>query len=802
MSKILRRIVFGVICLVFVALAGAGGWLATSLPWRFPLFETRIDVRGLAKPVRVVPDDDGVPTITAETDEDAYFALGYVHARDRFWQMESMRRLGAGRLAEILGAPALASDKWMRTLGLYRLAQQSADALPERTKKALVAYAQGVNQWLATDFGLPALEFALLRYKPEPWKPADSLVWGKIMAARLGGNWQDEALRARLAAKIGPAKVRELWPSYPADAPVTIASTAPDDGTRLAAGLAAGFADLPDWPLAPTGAPKGASNVWALAPTRTDTAGAILANDPHLGFQAPILWYLARIEGPGLNVSGATVPGVPFHILGHNAVIAWGLTSTQSDITDLFIEKLADGDPERYLTPDGPKSFETRDEVIRVKGGRNVRLVVRASRHGPVISDLRGHMGGIIGDGYVVSLAATYLWPGDTTAAAFHDINRAADWIAFNRAAAHLQAPQQNIAYADTLGAIGFLTAGLVPNRRAGRGYVPTNGWTGETDWDGFVSFAELPKLYKPTEGFVINANNRIVPPDYRHFLGFDWAPPYRAQRIRQMLEDAASVGATGQARMQRDARSLMATDLLGPMLEAQPKSPLAKKAHAMLAKWDRVMSRARPEPLIFMAWLGALNRALYGDELGELTDVFLGTRPLLVKSILTRRKDWCDDTRTADKESCGDILAGSLDTAVNALADAHGNDPTAWLWGDVHKAVFRHPLFTRLPVINLLADLEIASDGGNATINRGAVRLNDKSAPYAHVHGAGYRAIYDLKDIKRSRFIIATGQSGNPLSLNYRNLLKPWQAGRLLREDPPKRKADKREGFTLVPVK
>ena len=245
-----------------------------------------------------------------------------------------------------------------------------------------------------------------------------------------------------------------------------------------------------------------------------------------------------------------------------------------------------------------------------------------------------------------------------------------------------------------------------------------------------------------------------------------------------------------------------MADDLLPILLDAPaPNTPLAKKAHAMVSKWDHVMARERPEPLIFMAWLMTLNRALYGDELGELTDEFIGARALLVKSILTQRKVWCDDTRTPDTETCADILTRSFAAAVDMLAKNYGADAGKWKWGAAHRATFRHSLFTHVPVVRYLADLVVETDGGDATVNRGAMRLADKSAPFAHVHGAGYRAIYDLKELNRSRFIIATGQSGNPLSLNYRSMLSSWSEGRILRENPPRRAADKREGFTLVPV-
>jgi penicillin G amidase len=801
MNRSIRFAVLLVFGMAVSAVLGGGAWLATSLHWLWPTGENRIttpglEQGGLEKPVQIVRDENGVPAITAETDNDAYFALGFVHAQDRFWQMEMMRRFGAGRLAEILGAPALASDKWMRTLGLYRLAERQVKDLADPVRETLEAYAKGVNYWMQTDFGLPALEFALLRYKPEPWKLADSLVWGKIMAARLGGNWRDEVLRARMAKRIAPEKVRELWPAYPSDAPITIAGVDRETAVKAVAGLET----LAPWPL---GAPKGASNVWALAPSRTDTGGALLANDPHLGFQVPVMWYLARINSPGLQLTGATVPGVPFHILGHNGRIAWGITSTQSDVTDLFIEKLADGDPEQYVSVDGAQAFVTRDETINVKGSAPVPLAVRESNHGPVISDLRPGMGPIIGEDHVVALAATYLQPDDISAAAFYELNRAKDWIDFNRALSKFQGSQQNFAYADQKGNIGLLTAGLAPQRAGGQGYVPTAGWTGETDWNGFVPFGELPKLYKPTDGAVINANNRLVPEDFQHFLGHDWAPPYRAQRIIEMLADDGFSGSSGHARMQRDPRSLMSEELLALMLEVKPETPLAKKAVARLRKWKGVMARDRSAPLIFMAWLRTLNRQLYGDELGDLTAQFLGPRPLLVKSILTRRQHWCDDTGTDDKqETCAEILLSSLEAALADLVKRHGKDWSAWRWGDVHVATFPHPLLTHVPVLGRIADLSIESDGGDATVNRGAMRLNDNASPFAHIHGAGYRAVYDLSNLNKSRYIIATGQSGNPLSSNYSDQLEPWRNGAMYRLGGSRKTSSERSGFILTPDK
>ncbi|MEK9723244.1 MAG: penicillin acylase family protein [Rhodospirillaceae bacterium] len=768
--KIALRVALGVLMVVIAAV----GWLASSLPWT----GGSPTVAGIAKTVNILRDENGVPHIAAETDDDAYFALGVAHAQDRFWQMEMMRRFGAGRLAEVLGPDVVHVDKWMRMLGLYALAEVMVDDAAPPVRSALAAYARGVNFWLDRDIGLLAPEFAVFRFTPEPWKPADSLVWGKIMANRLSLNWRGEALRARLAKVLTPEKVRELWPAYPADGPTTVAADAP-------ATAAAGLAGLAPWPA---DWPKGASNVWAVTGGSTDAGGAILANDPHLAFSAPILWYLARVETPDWQAMGATVPGVPFVILAQSGSHAWGMTTTQSDVEDLFIEKVDPAQPERYLTPDGSQPFDVRTEVIKVKGGDDVTMKVRATRHGPVISDQRADAGALVDKDHVVALSATYLKPGDRTADSFYDIVRANEWSAFKAALRLFRAPQQNFFYADTSGGIGFIAAGRVPVRAKGMGFVPTNGWTGETDWTGFIALDDLPQAPTPGERNLVNANNSVSGRTYTHFLGFDWAPPYRAERIRALLRDGESRSVVGAQAIQRDLFSGMARDLLPLMVTAAPETLAAKRALELLRNWEGAMAPDRPEPLIFSAWLLALNRALYGDELGDALADYLSDRPLTVKSILTRRQAWCDDTRTEVTESCAAILARALDLAVRALAEAHGPDVTQWRWDSEHWAHFPHKVFTRVPVLNRLADLRVATGGGNATVNRGAMRLGDPAQPFRHVHGAGYRAVYDLKDPRGSRFMIATGQSGNLLSPKYRTFLEPCAAGRYIAQGQPMR--------------
>lgn len=775
----LRKVLFsllGVVALLAVIGGGAAGWVWTTLPD----VKGSLDVRGLEAPVEILRDRVGVPYILAKSARDAYFALGFVHAQDRFWQMEAMRRLGAGRLAEVLGPEAVASDKWMRTLGLYKLAEKQFQDLSEPVKTALTVYAAGVNAQLEESrkwpWRRPAIEFWLLRYEPQPWKPADSLVWGKIMAMRLGGNWQDEILRARLARKLAPQRVGQLWPLYPGDAPNTVDKVAELTRDLDLEKLAAASPE-------PAGTPRGASNAWAVTRQHTTTRGAILANDPHLAFTAPILWYLARVKAADLDVAGATVPGMPFTILGHNARIAWGMTSTHSDIQDLFVEQV-EADGKQYRTPDGMKPFETESQTIAVKGGDPVKITVRRSRHGPIVSDVVDAIGKVAGKEAAIALAATFLEPKDTTVEALYKLNRAQNWEAFMAALEDWQAPQSNFLFADAAGNIGFVAPGLVPVRKKGWGLVPSPGWDGETDWNGFLPFDQLPKVYNPASGRIVNANNRITPDDYPHFITTDWAPPYRAERILDRLKaQPQSPLTTG--KLQHDDVSEMARRLLPLLLEVEPTDDLSKAIHARLQKWNGAMSRGRPEPLMFTTWLLELNRAIYADELGDLVDDYLDLRPEFIHSVLTRHQQWCDDVRTPEPEDCKGRILLALKRAVDGLVARHGSNPSQWQWGRVHVAHFPNQVLGRLPWIGGIAQIDVASDGGNYTVNRGASRVSDPKYPFRHVHGAGYRAIYDLSDLRQSRFVIATGQSGNPFSRHYNDQLEDWLEGRFVSLSP-----------------
>jgi penicillin amidase len=778
------RLFFGVLILgvAVPAVVGGGGWL--WLRTGLPSYEGTLMLPGLGAPVQILRDGRAIPHIQARTMDDAYFALGYVHAQDRLWQMDMMRRLGAGRLAEVMPGGgkdwAVRHDRSMRALGLYRLARSSYDALAPEVRRALDAYAAGVNAYLEHRREPLPIEFQLLGYRPEPWQPADSLVWGKLNALQLSGNFRDELLRARLLVRLSARDVDDLFPTE--SGPTTLADALSNPATGFAALLESTAAALP-----PPPGPNTASDEWVVAGNGTSTGRPILANDPHLGLQAPVLWYLARIETPELTLSGATMPGVPFHLLGHNGTIAWGVTATGSDTQDLFVERLDPTNPGRYLTPDGAVPFATRSETIARRGQSDLVVTVQETRHGPVLpedsplADTRGPP-----PGHVLALAFTGLSGSDTTAEAIYRLDRARSWDEFVAALRLYQTPQLNFVYADTAGTIGFYAPGLVPVRDHGNGLVPAPGWSGLYDWTGMIPFDALPHAVNPPSGRIVNANNAPIGPDYPWFLAARWPEPYRARRIDALLDRGGPQSAAASVAMQLDTVSLPARLLLPLMLprpgpDTEALSRTARAAVALLRPWGGTMGRQDPEPLIFSWWLREFNRALFAERLGPLFSAYWDLHPAVIEHILNDAPTWCDRPGEPGTRTCADLLRTSLEATVRTLAARFGDDPSRWHWGDEHSAPFDHPLLARIPVLRSLFAIGIATDGDNFTLNRGGSHISDDLAPFADTHGPGLRAVYDLANLDQSLFMIATGQSGNPLSPHYQDLVGSWRDGAMI---------------------
>ncbi len=778
--------VFQLVGVVAVIAASVGlWWLDASLPE----LSGSYTVNGITEPARIVRDRSGVPHIYAETYEDAMYALGFVHAQDRLYQMESQRRVGAGRLSEVAGSSTVAFDRMMRALGLYRRAEADFAHLERDTQRALEAYAAGVNAYLAQRREKLPPEFLLIG-TPEPWKPADTLVWGKLMALNLSTGWREKLLRALFEQKLGPEKAAAFFPAYPNNGPVTV--------RRDRAAVPADLPLLALWQSVPEMARRGGlSNQWAVAGARTDSGKPILANDPHLSLDAPSLWYLVRIEIPGLKLAGASVPGVPGIIIGHNGRAAWGVTTSYVDTEDLVVERL---DPEQaghYLTPEGGKPFTTRAETIRVRFGNPVQMTVRETRHGPVLDDaIAARLRPTMPPGHVMALRAPWLEPRDTTADAMRGLNLAKNWDEFGQALAKFVGPVQNFVYADVDGNMGYYVPGRIPARKEDNGGQPIAGWEQSRADVRYIPFAELPHAYNPPRGFIVNANNRIAGADYPYFLSRQWGDHYRAARIEELLGNGGKQSADSTAAIQGDHVSLMARDLLRYMLavpaDRLPKSATAAPALALLRNWDGTMARDRAEPLVFTAWLAALNHRLYADELGDWGADFVSLRPDVVKLILTQHNGWCDDQTTTPVETCGEILALSLGDALAWIEERYGSQVSAWRWGAAHRAELRHRMFSSLPVIRSFGTLSIESDGDGRTVNKQDMNVRDRRAPFAARHGAGVRAIYTLADLDASRFILSTGPAGHPLSRFYDSMLRDWRDIRYVRFAPSRAEAEK----------
>jgi penicillin amidase len=770
---------------VLAVVLSTGGGFYLYLRASLPQTSGRLQLTGLRAQVDIVRDVHGIPHIFAKDDNDAWFALGFLHAQDRLFQMEMVRRIAQGRLSELIGKPGLRSDRFMRALGIEQMAEESLAALPDSTRIEFDAYTAGVNAFLAQGHPLPP-EFLVTRHTPEPWKPVDCLLWSRLMALQLAGNWRDELARARVAATLPVDAQDELWPRRAADNATTLALKP----LYSALGLDRFAAALPE-PLGPSRA----SNEWVISGEHTVSHKPMLVNDPHLALGSPSQWYLVRIETPHLTLAGATAPGAPAVVLGHNGHIAWGFTTTGADTFDIFIERPDPDDPSRYLSPDGSRPFDTRTEVIKVRGEPDVTMTARRTRHGPVISEVLPGTNPVTQDVLALSFPAVYR--PDTTAAAILAVNRAQRWTEFLAALGNWHAPMQNIVYADIDGNIGFVAPGLIPLRKAGKGWLPSPGWTGEYDWNGFAPFSSLPQALNPPSGQIVNANNRIVPDDFPVFITRDWDSAYRARRIRELLDATKRHDTVTAEAMLADVVSIFARELRPHLAAVTPRNELSRRALSMLANWDGAVSRDRPEPLIFNAWMRDLVLALLHD--GDKYDFseFVGNRTWMITHAFEGTSPFCRD-RTG---GCAEVVADTLAKSLDELSQQFPGDLAFWRWDSVHYAPFRHPVFDRIPVVRDITGFHVPTDGDFFTVNRGATQFADPQEPFADVHGAGYRAIYDLSDLDRSRFVIAPGQSGHPLSAHWGDMIDLWAHGRdvTLAGDQAQLAADG-DTLTLIP--
>jgi penicillin amidase len=750
---------------VLLCSLGAGLLYAT-----LPPLHQKIALPGLSAPVQIRFDADGIPFIRAQNARDAAEALGYVHAQSRLFQMDLMRRAAGGALAELFGPVALDNDEEMRRLGIAESAAADTANLSPDARAMLIAYAAGVNAWITQRGRLAAPEYLFLG-RPRPWTVTDSLLWGKMIGLWLSGNWQTEIGRLALGSQHPRAKIDALWPGVP--------GMLPEDAALLqdSPGLAWAGTKILAWMRVfpePFTQPAQASNEFAVSGARTASGKPLLAGDPHLGFDFPSLWYLARIDTPAGVLAGATAPGLPFLIIGHNAKVAWTFTSTGADVQDVFIEH-PNADQKTYATPNGPEAFSKRIERIHVRGHPDVVLTVLITRHGPVIGATPD------GDG-LLAVEMANLAPGDTDADGLLQLDRAQSVEDVRKAAALITSPVQNLLAADS-GNIGFFTTGRVPIRKAGDGAWPVDGADGLHDWIGLAGSAQLPSSVDPASGELVNANNPTAGPDFPVFMGRDVYGDWRARRIRTLLAATALQTPASFGRIQLDVASAYAQAILPRMLALHlTPQDHGQAALALLRNWHGEMSMNAPQPLIFNAWTRQMvartlrQNGFDPDQAPVLDDNFLYA---LLGSDATEatRAMWC-----GTGGNCSPLLRASLDAAMAPLQQRYGGNLAGWRWGTAHPAIFAHPLLGSLPVIGRFGRFTLAVPGDASTIFAAAPSPTDADPDgFTAVHGPELRVVFDLSDLDRSLFIIAPGESGNLLSGHAGDMLLRWRAGQYI---------------------
>jgi penicillin amidase len=784
--KWIRRGAWTVLLLLLAAVTAIGIYMALAQPKT----SGTLALAGAQAELKIERDADGIPSITAANTHDLFFGLGVVHAQDRLWQLETHKRIASGRLAEAFGPAALDADRFLRALAVRRAAEAQWAQTQGEARDALLAYAEGVNAVLHGSLAARPPEFLILGLKPEPWTPVDSLAWSIMMAWDLGGNWSIELLRLRLALRMDKARIDQLLPPYPGEShPQTLDYPALYRSLKLDTEVAAVDAAAQQLlAAAPESGIEGVgSNNWVLSGERTTTGRPLLANDPHLKLSAPALWYFARLKAPGYDVAGATLPGLPAVVLGQNAQLAWGFTNTGPDVQDLYLERIKPDDPAQYQTPDGWARFETRQETIRVKGQPDVQMTVRTTRHGPVISDA-GTTGDLLGGkgrpGYAIAMRWTALDADTDQVGASLRMSRAASVDEFIAAAQGWVAPMQNMVVADAAGRIAFAAPARVPVRHPDNdlmGLAPAPGWDARYDWGGWLPFELLPQQRHPAKGYLATANQRVVPADHPAFISSSWTLPHRQDRIEALLDAKPKHSLDDLRTLQADVKSLAAPRGLEWLRRAPSGHPLAAAAQRQLAGFDGTMSADRAAPLIYWAWMRHLTLRVIGDELSVLPDKHVGSRSFFdaIDGMLERDDAaWCDDKRTPAAETCIQQAGAALDAALDELQGLQGPDPAAWQWGRAHQARAEHRPFSKVKPLARFFELRAPVGGDTHTVNVGRVNLKADSVTGEHYldeHGPSLRALYDLGDRSRSRFIHSSGQSGLPWSRHYRDLLPRW---------------------------
>jgi penicillin amidase len=802
----------------------------------FPQVDGTLDLPGLTQPVTVARDDHGIPQLYGHTLADLMEAQGYVSAQDRFFEMDVRRHLTAGRLSELFGSQTLETDEYIRTLGWRRTAAKEMALLQPRTREALQAYADGVNAYLDTHAPTQiSVEYSLLALSgvnddPEPWTPVDSLSWLQAMAWDLRGNMDDEVDRVLDLPGHSRRQVEQLYPAYddsahppiveqgggvvrgayrqhlpraiPRAVPLEARRAAYDAGARaVLRRVSQGLAGVP----APFGRGGGlGSNSWVVDGQHSSTGAPLLANDPHLGVSLPGIWMQVGLHcdrvGPRcpLDVSGFTFSGIPGVVIGHDADVAWGFTNLGPDVSDLYLEKV-EGDRWRHGGRWLP--LRQRRETIHVHGGDDVRITVRSTAHGPIVSDVSDELqrvgeeapAGAEGQRYAVSLAWTGSEP-SRTADAILGFDTAHDWASFRRAAAHFAVPAQNRVYADTAGHIGYQAPGRIPIRGPGNdGRWPSAGWRRAADWTGeSVAFRALPHELDPSSGFIVTANQEVIGDGYPYYLTSDWDQGYRSTRIRELLQQQLRGGGTVSvadlAAMQLDSRNPMAPVLVPYLLKVPLPPGYWSAGQNLLRSWDFTQPADSAAAAYYNVVWADLLAATFHDELPKDQWPDGGDRWMAVMTRLLQhpRDPWWDDRATAARETRDDVLREAMTRARNDLTQLESRSPSGWSWGAIHVLHLEGVGLGQSgigPVEWLLNRGGYEVGGGDAAVDAAGWEAGDDDLRrrYTVTWAPSMRMVVSLADLDDSRWVNLTGESGHAFDAHYTDQADLWADGRTL---------------------
>ncbi|MHB1048490.1 MAG: penicillin acylase family protein [Bacteroidota bacterium] len=771
------KIVIGVffsLCAIAVVLFFSIRYLLTK---SFPEYDSTLTAAGLNDEVRIYRTEFGVPHIVANNTRDLFFAQGYVHAQDRLWQMDISRRAGEGRLSEVLGTSTISFDRMLKTIGFKTIAQQLEKQLHPQSIELLQAYSDGVNEFIRSHKGKYPIEFDMLNYEPEEWTPVHSLMIARLMAWELNISWHVDVVLGELVAALGLEKARQVFPTYPENAPVIAATDFSQE--RLAALRAFTDAQTEFKQFFGTGGTHIGSNAWAVAPSRSASGKAMLANDPHLGLGLPAKWYEIHLKGGEINVAGYSLPGAPLVILGHTPDIAWGFTNLMADDADFYLEKTDSLNAGKYLFKGEWKNFDVHNDTIWVKDSLEVPITIRRTHHGPMINDCYPISHYRSSD--VISMKWTGYEMSDELYAVYR-ITVSKNWNEFLTGVKEFTVPGQNFVYADIQGNIGYQAGVRLPKRTTNNPTLPFPGWTGEHEWTGFIPFDELPTIYNPAEGFIATANNKTTDRATYHISNL-WEPPSRIQRITEVLRSKEKFDVYDFKKLQNDNYSHFARELTPYILTAFRTAGRSERIETALnyfRNWNYILDKDDVPTTIFEVFFQHLIKNTYRDEMGdELYNryIFLANMPYRVTlSLLADTSTtWFDNTATPAIETRDDIIAKSLNDALDELSVLLGGEMKEWRWGRLHTLTLQHP-FGEMEILQPIFNIgPAAMSGSGTTVNNGEYRMGK---PYAMWLGPSMRHIVDFSNVNGSLSVIPSGQSGQPLHPHYSDQFALWKNG------------------------